>query len=101
MSFRKSWSASVEISRDLGARASTSLGSLVHDLDVQLLERRVELVQLAGLEIELAERQRDLVVREEAGFLPLPDERFRLFVLEHHGRLSPIRSSLTAGPRLF
>ena len=90
MSLRKSWSASVEISRASGSRSTSaaSLG-LVDDLDVELLERRVELVELHGLEL-VAEGERDLLVREEAGLLALAHERPGVVMVEHDAHLAPL-----------
>ena len=90
MSLRKSWSASVEISRTSGWRSSFGLlAGLVDDLDVQLLERRVELVQLQGLEL-VAQGERDFLVREEAGFLPLAHERLGVLMVEHDAHFAPL-----------
>ena len=62
---------------------------LVHDLDVQLLERRIELVQLQGFEV-VAQRNRDLLMREKACFLALAHERLGVVVIEQHRRLAPL-----------
>ena len=63
MSFRKSWSESVEISRASATGSSFSSSSATRDdLDLQLLERPVELVDLSGVEVELVERERDLLL---------------------------------------
>ena len=90
MSLRKSWSASVEISRASGSRTTTSrpLVGLVDDLDVELLERRVELVQLDRLEL-VAERERDLLVREEARLLALAHERPGVLMVEDDAHFAP------------
>ena len=62
MSLRKSWSASVETSRaSASSSARPPLGRDVDDLDLQLLERGVELVELRRVELELVERERDLL----------------------------------------
>jgi len=59
------------VRRDLARRLSRPLFllvvSVVHDLDVQLLERVVELVDLRRVELELAERSRDLFAAERPG----------------------------------
>jgi hypothetical protein len=65
------------------------LFALLHDLDVHLLERRVELVELERLEV-VPERKRDLVVREKARLLPLAHERLGVLVIEQHDRLAPL-----------
>ena len=62
---------------------------VVDDLDVELLERRVELVQLHGLEI-VAEGEGDLLVREEARLLPLAHERLGVVMVEHDAHLAPL-----------
>src|SRR3954470_17504874 len=41
-------------------------GSRRHDLDLLLLERLVQLVELAGLEVEIVERERDLLCGDRA-----------------------------------
>ena len=63
---------SVEISGSAShsRRALGSVGGGGDDLDLRLLERRVELVHLAGVEVELVERERDLVGVERAGRPP-------------------------------
>jgi hypothetical protein len=65
------------------------LVGVVDDLDRELLERRVELVQLHGLEL-VAERERDLLVREEAGLLALAHERSGVLMVEHDAHLAPL-----------
>ena len=81
------------VGRDLAhLRLEVELGlfaGLVDDLDVQLLERRVELVQLQGLEL-VAQGERDLLVREEAGFLPLAHERLGVLMVEHDAHFAPL-----------
>ena len=70
MSFRKSWK---RVSRDLRAlvrRLLDDLFGFLDDLDVQLLEHAVELVDLAGVERQLVQRDRDLVGRQLAGLAP-------------------------------
>ena len=59
------------VGRDLGLRRlDLDLGLVglarVHDRDLRLVERGVELVQLRRLELELVERERDLVRVEAA-----------------------------------
>ena len=70
MSLRKSCSESVEISR--ASATGSSFSGLVDDgddLDLQLLERLVELVDLPRVEVELVERERDLVLGHRPGGL--------------------------------
>ena len=58
------------VGRDLGIRLGLALDVLllgVDDRDLRLVERGVELVELARLEIELVERERDLVGVESPG----------------------------------
>ena len=65
MSLRKSWSVSVEISPAFACSVAATSGSTsstpVDHLDLELLERCVELVELAGVGIELVERGADVV----------------------------------------
>ena len=84
MSLRKSWSASVVIS-PWAAGASGSPSALVglHDLDLRLVERRVELVQLTGVEAQLVERDRNLVGIEPSGLLTALEQALRFIRLEH------------------
>ena len=81
------------VRRDLARlRLEVELGrvvGLVDDLDVELLERRVELVQLQRLEL-VAERERDLLVREEARLLPLAHERPGVLMVEHDAHSAPL-----------
>ncbi len=68
MSLRKSCSESVEISR--ASAFETSLARLhfvgrAHDLDLHLFERVVEVVELRRVEVELVERERDLLRAEQ------------------------------------
>jgi hypothetical protein len=49
---------------------------------VKLLERLVELVEIDRLDLELVERERDVLVRQEAGLLALPNERLCILMLE-------------------
>ena len=83
-SLRKSCSASVETSC-----ASTSSGDVVFlllggdDLDLQLVERLVEVVDLAGVEVELVERERDLVRGQRAGLAARLEQVPRLLGFEH------------------
>ena len=62
---------------------------LVYDLDVELLERRVELVELQRLEL-VAQRERDLLVREEAGLLALAHERSGVLMVEDDAHSAPL-----------
>ena len=50
---------------------------------MELLQSLVELVDLNRVEVQLVEREGDLLVREEPGLLPVPHERFRVLVIEH------------------
>ena len=60
------------VRRDLGVGLGLALDLLLDmdDRDLSLVERGVELVELAGLEIELVEREGDLVCIEPAGLEP-------------------------------
>ena len=87
MSLRKSWSASVETSRTLSSSraasfASSALGCRVDDLDLQLLERPVDVFELGGLELELVERERDLLGADASGGLRRLEQVSRLLRLE-------------------
>jgi len=84
MSLRKSWSESVEISRARPAPARPSPAGHDDDVDLELLERSIEIFDLACIEVELVERKRDLFLghrpepvrfEQVAGFLAL--ENFR------------------------
>ena len=55
---------------------------LIEDLDLQLVERRVEVLDLGDVEVELVQRQRHLIVRQETGLLALLDECLRFLVLD-------------------
>ena len=66
MSFRKSWSASVATPYPPRARLDVFLLG-VDDRDLGLVECGVELVELARLQIELVERECDLVGVELSG----------------------------------
>ena len=83
MSFRKSWSASVEISRclvlHLDREPESGDGD---DLDVQLLERVEELVRLRVVGPELLEEARDLVLRDRTRLLREGHERLGLVLLQ-------------------
>ena len=83
MSFRKSCSESVEISRSTGAATSSSSTTHLDDRDLERLERVVERVEHAGLEVELDERERDLLRRERAGRLACLEQGLRLVRGEH------------------
>ena len=82
MSFRKSWSASVDAS---SARARGD-GLLVDfrrdDLDLLLLERLVEVVELAGLEVELVEGEGDLLGGQRPTLARRLEEPSRLIGVE-------------------
>ena len=52
------------------------------DLDVQLLEHVVEVVDLGRLEVELVERDRDLVGTQLSVFSPRFEERFGVIGLQ-------------------
>ena len=73
MSLRKSWSASVEISRTLSVEPHLLRVHLrrlrVDDLDLQLLERPVEVLDLSRLELELVERECDFLCAHPPGGL--------------------------------
>ena len=69
MSLRNSCSESVETSRATGASSGLLFGLDGDDLDLQLLERVVEVVDLARVEVELVERERDLVRSHRSGLL--------------------------------
>ncbi len=57
------------VSRDLGVRLRLALGLFlgVDDRNLRLVERGVELVELTRLEVELVEREGDLVGLQAAG----------------------------------
>src|SRR5436190_11374025 len=55
----------------------------VEDLDVQLLQRVVHLVDLRGIELELGQRERDLLGAERAGLAPALHQTSRFVGLEH------------------
>ena len=81
MSLRKSWSESVETSR------GASTGSLLlflggDDLDLELFERVVEVVDLRRLEIELVERDGDLVGAQAPVLTRGIQQRLRVIRLE-------------------
>ena len=59
---------------------------LVDELDVRVLERAQNLVDLGRLEVELVERSRDLLVCHEAGSDPSLDQNTS-FVEHEHGAL--------------
>ena len=62
------------VGRDLGLRLDLGLGlvgrSGMHDGDLRLVERGVEVVELRGLELELVESERELVGVELARAVP-------------------------------
>src|SRR5439155_380720 len=59
------------------------------DVDLELLELRVEVVELSGVEVELVERERDLLGGERAGGARGLEQRLRLDGLYHvHRRLA-------------
>ncbi len=59
-----------------GAVGSSSSSRLNLDhVDVELFERLVELVDLRRVQVELVERERNIVLLQEAGLLALADER--------------------------
>ena len=71
---------------DLGLGLDLRLGLFllrVDDLDLRLVERRVELVHLAGVEVELVERERDLLRVEPARAAPGLEEGARFVRFEH------------------
>ena len=72
MSLRKSCSASVETSR---ASASGLLLDRLDDLDVQFLEPAVQLVDLRRLELELVDRDGELVGSQLPRLLGARDQR--------------------------
>ena len=80
MSLRKSCSESVETSRGCLDRPLLLLGG--DDLDLELLESVVEVVDLGRLEVELVERDRDLVGCEVSALAPGFEQRLCVIRLE-------------------
>ena len=86
MSFRKSCSESVVTSRACGVGwRSFRLLAPVDDLDVQLLERVVEVVHLRGVELELAQRERNLLGAQRPRLASCFQQPLGLVRLEHLG----------------
>ncbi len=78
------------VRRDLGLGGPLLLGlglALLgaDDVDLGLLERRVELVELGSVEIELVERDRDLLGLELPGSSAGLEQRSHLEQVEHGG----------------
>ena len=74
------------VGRDLRLGLELQLGLLflgVHDLDLRLVERGVELVHLACVEVELVERERNLLGVELARAAAGLEERPRFVRFEH------------------
>ena len=94
MSLRNSCSVSVEMSASEPTRSVVGLDVDLlgaDDVDLRLLERRVELVELGRLEVELVEREGDFLGVELAGALPRLEQRPHLEQVEDAcggGRLS-------------
>ena len=82
MSLRKSCSASVVISGSGSTSGSGSSTVRVDDRDLRLLERGVEVVELRRLELELVERERELVGVELAGAIPALEQPLALVARE-------------------
>jgi len=68
------------VGRDLGVRFGLALGLVVgvDDRDLGFVEGGIELVELRRLELELVERERDLVGVETAGLEPTLEQPLRL-----------------------
>ena len=60
------------------------LGLGLDDLDVKLVELLVELVDLDRVQLQLVERERDFLLRQEAGLLALADERLGGVFVQRH-----------------
>ena len=97
MSLRKSWSESVDLALvHLHGHLLLDRLCAVHDLDVQLLEGGVEVDELAGVEFEVVEGERDLVGGQRAVLAAVVEERLGLVRLQnvdrHAGcrRLTPL-----------
>ena len=91
MSLRKSCSESVEISRASTSGSSFSGSSVdAHDVDLHLFERAIEIVDLAGVEVELVECERDLVLGHRPRSLRRLEQGARFHRVEYVGyRRSP------------
>ena len=91
MSFRKSCSESVDISRGCSTTSALLLAA-PDDLDVQLLERVVEVVDLRGVELELVQRERNLLGGQRSSLatdFEQPLDLVRLHHLSDRRRLDP------------
>ena len=84
ISRRNSASESIEVSRS-SISSESSRRRVVDQLDVRVLERAQDLVDLRRLEVELVERGRDLVVGDEAGGDAPLDQHAGLVEHEHGG----------------
>ena len=85
MSLRNSCSESVDVSIarvGTAGASSRSAAAAGHDLDLLLLERLVQLVELPGLEVEVVERERDLLRGHRAVLATRLDQRARLVRVE-------------------
>ena len=60
------------------------VGLRLDDLDVELVELLVELVDLGRVELQLVERERDFLLRQEARLLALADERLGGVFVQRH-----------------
>jgi hypothetical protein len=93
------------VGRDLGC-VRLRRGGLVllrlglDDLDVELVELLVELVDLNRVQLQFVERERDLLLCQEAGLLSLADERLRGVVVQRHAFPSMPSPLLQADPSL-
>ena len=101
MSFRNSWSASVEMSGPSDVeRLLFGLLLGLDDLDVQLLEHAVELVDLSGVKRQLVERDRDLLRSELSRLTPSLKELPRLLGFEDAPRRPRTYCSLLPSAQL-
>ena len=98
------------VGRDLGLGRPLLLGLCLallgaHDVDLGLLERRVELVELRRIEVELVEGEGDLLGVELAGASARLEERSDLEQVENAradgGRRRATRISCAQEPPLF
>ena len=87
MSFRKSCSESVVTSRGSSTGRSSS-SRPVDDLDLLLLERVVEVVELRGVELELPQRERNLLRAQRPGLAARLQQPLGLVRLQHLGDCS-------------
>ncbi len=74
------------------------LGLGLDDLDVELVELLVELVDLNRVQLQLVQRERDLLLHQEACLLSLADERLGGVIVQRHAFPSMPSPLLQADP---